>query len=120
MKSLAVCAAILGLALLPAGAVHAQKKMYKCGSQFQDRPCDGGPAAPAAAPKPAAPAPTATKASASAEEGRRQIRCDNMGRQVLDLRQREQKEQNVEAAKNYAAQRSVVESRMKTDKCDPL
>src|SRR5207253_3026027 len=82
MKGL-IAVAILALATSwPAEQAHAQgKKMYKCGSQFQDRPCDGGP--PAAAAKPA-PAPAAPQKTASpAEEQRRQIRCDNWGRQVL-------------------------------------
>jgi hypothetical protein len=96
--------------------------MYKCGSQFQDPPCDGGPPA-AAAPAPKAATPVATadkKGPSTAEENRRQIRCDNWGRQVLDLRQREQSEKNDVAAKGFATQRSNLERSMKGDNCEPV
>lgn len=110
---------------LPAFHASAQKKMYKCGSQFQDRPCDGS--APAAGPAPAAkgPAPAPVVApvaakSVSVEESRRQIRCENWGRQLLDLREREKSMKDGEAAKGLAVQREAAESRMKADHCDPL
>jgi hypothetical protein len=119
MKRAAVCAAVLALALLPAASAQAQKKMYKCGSQFQDRPCDGNPP-PAAAPKAAGPVAAAQKGPSTADENRRQIRCDNMGRQVLDLRQREGNEKNADAARSFANQRQVVETRMKSDNCEPV
>ncbi len=120
MKGL-ITVAILALATSwPAEQVHAQgKKMYKCGSQFQDRPCDGGPPAAAAKPAPA-PAAAPQKTSNAAEEQRRAIRCDNWGRQVLDLRQREKNEKNADAAKGIAGQRINLESRMKSDGCEAL
>src|SRR5437868_5131407 len=107
MKWLIPMAVLAIAASGPLQQAQAQgKKMYKCGSQFQDRPCDGGP--PAAAAKPAAPAPQ--KTATAAEEQRRQIRCDNFGRQVLDMRQREKDEKNADAAKGIAAQRINLEA----------
>jgi hypothetical protein len=100
---------------------QAQKKMYKCGSQFQDRPCEGtapaakGAPAPMAAPAPAA-APVAAKSSN--DDARRQIRCDNWQRQVDDLTDRAKSEQNTVAAQALANQRTSLLARMKGDSCE--
>jgi hypothetical protein len=124
MKRLIPAVVVSLVMALPAFHAAAQKKMYKCGSQFQDRPCDGsGPAAPTPAAKAPAPAPATTPVAAkgvSAEESRRQIRCENWGRQLLDLREREKGTKDGEAAQGLAAQRAAAESRMKVDHCDPL
>jgi hypothetical protein len=88
--------------------------MYKCGSVFQDRPCEG--AAPAAAK--AAEAPAQPQRSSAQEEAQRKIRCENWGRQVTDLRDREKQLQSDAVAKGLVVQqRNVIEGRMKGDGC---
>src|SRR5438105_589599 len=93
-------AAALAAALASPVAALAQKKTYKCGAVFQDRPCEGAaPAAPKAAPPPPAPAKTT---SAADLEARKQIRCENWGRQVSELRDRERGETSADVAKGIA------------------
>lgn len=114
------------------------KSMYRCGANFQDRPCDGAAAgsnaAAPAAPRTAAPAATGAAAKQSgpvvmvpppvtprlsAAEVRsaqqKQIRCENFGRQASELRERQK------ATPQYAASIDVqlksLEGRMSTDGC---
>ena len=96
------------------GPVSAQqagaKKMYRCGTNFQDKPCDGSApvpvaSAPAAAPAkaasaaspapaaktvaPAAPEPTKMSAAEARSAQQKQIRCENFSRQATELRDRQ-------------------------------
>jgi hypothetical protein len=110
-----MCGALAWPAAQAAG--QAPKTMYRCGSLYQDRPCDSrAPSAPATKPVPRA----AAQPAVSPAEDRRQIRCDNWGRQVLDLRQRERNESHVEVARGLAGQRAALESRMKADNCEKV
>lgn len=72
------------------GVVLAQKKMYRCGNQFQERPCEG--------PK-TEPAPSAAKADPqqqqeSAEKRREreqavlQAKCENYAEELADIDRR--------------------------------
>ena len=103
--------ALLGL-LVAFGAVAADKKMYRCGNVFQERPCEG--------PKPAAPKAEAAKQdgpSQAAMESRKKIRCENFERQVTELVAREKAEKNAETLRGWVSQRRVLEDRMKADSC---
>jgi hypothetical protein len=113
MKWLGIIA--VAACLAAAGTAQAQKKMYKCGSQFQDRPCDGGGTVGAAkAPE----APVVPQRTAAQEEAQRKIRCENWGRQVAVLREREQATQNDAVARGLVVQqRNVIEKRMQGDGC---
>ena len=105
--------ALIGF-LLAFGATAAEpgKKMYRCGNVFQERPCEG--------PKPAPPKAEAAKQdgpSQAALESRKKIRCDNFGRQVTELIDREKAEKNAETLRGWVTQRRVLEDRMKADGC---
>jgi hypothetical protein len=60
MKNARIIAAACIAAAAIAGAAHAQKPMYRCGSNYQDHPCEGGQPGrvigDTGAPRPAAPA----------------------------------------------------------------
>jgi len=115
--------AMLGLALavgvtagLTAGATAeataADKKMYRCGNVFQERPCEG--------PKPAPVKVDATKQEGPSQatlDSRKQIRCENFQRQVTELQGREKTEKNAQLLKGWVGQRNVLEDRMKADNC---
>ncbi len=111
------------LALVCMAPMHdafAQKKMYRCGSNYQDRPCDAVPAtpAPAAAAKSAAPAQAAGATSESAADKKaafqRQVRCENYGRQMDELRLRQK---GMKEGSMLEAQIKALDSRMKGDSC---
>ncbi|MSQ71455.1 MAG: hypothetical protein EXR27_09230 [Betaproteobacteria bacterium] len=112
MKSLLL---LLVLVVLAAPAV-AQKKLYHCGSQYQDRPCEGAKEAP----KPAA-APTSAKSSPApsraAIEERKRIRCENYARQVDEMKQKEAASSNPEMRENMGVQRKALEARMVGESC---
>ncbi len=112
MKKLLLILAFLAFA---APAV-AQKKMYRCGSQYQDRPCEG----PRDTPRPAA-APeasrTATAPSRAASEERKQIRCENYGRQVEEMKHKEASVSNPQMRENMSVQRQALEARMAGERC---
>ena len=139
MKRLILVAA----AMLFSVPVFAQKAMYRCGNNYQDRPCDGGPpaaksataapatpanaAAPAAKPA-AAPAVSAAKATtAPVADGQKaaapltkaqqqqQIRCENFSRQRDELRERQKASPQQAAA--VGVQIKSLESRMSADNC---
>ena len=104
---------ISGFCVAPTvSAAEPAKKMYRCGNVFQERPCEGPKAAPAAveAPKQAGP-------NQSQLDSRKQIRCDNYQRQVTELVDREKIEKNGELLKGLVSQRRVLEGRMKSDSC---
>ena len=112
MKNLLLILALLSLAV-PAAA---QKKMYQCGSQYQDRPCEGAKEAPkpAAAPASAKSAPAPSRA---ASEERKRIRCENYARQVDEMKQKEAASSNPEMRENMGVQRKVLEARMVGESC---
>lgn len=105
--------ALLGLCVAcGASAAEPAKKMYRCGNVFQERPCEGPKPAPAAvdAPKQAGP-------NQATLESRKQIRCENLLRQVTELVDREKTEKNAELLKGLGTKRKVLEDRMKSDNC---
>ena len=105
--------AVIALALL-SGPALAQKKMYRCGSQYQDRPCDESHAAPkAAAPSTAAPARTASEERRASQK---QIRCENFGRQREDLGKK-QADANKQIAEGMDAQIKALDRRMAEEGC---
>ena len=138
MKNSSVALISILVALAWTSTVTAQqasgaKKMYRCGTNFQDKPCDGGtPAAaapPAAKPAPAvasaAPAAKATAPAApeltkvSAAEARaaqqKQIRCENFSRQATELRDRQKA--TPQYAESIGVQLKSLETRMNADGC---
>ena len=120
MRSIRHIVLLVLVCLMPAHEALAQKKMYRCGSNYQDRPCDAGPppAAAAGAAKPAAPAQAATAPAESAADKKaafqRQVRCENYGRQMGELRQRQK---GMQEGAMLEAQIKALDSRMKGDSC---
>lgn len=100
---------------LAAAPVAAQKKMYRCGNVFQERPCEGPKqAATTDGDKPAAPKQTVSEAG---RERQKEVRCENYGRQRDDLAAKKREMKNAEAAKSLDAQIGAVEKRMREDRC---
>ncbi|MFM9967662.1 MAG: hypothetical protein ACKVQK_04555 [Burkholderiales bacterium] len=93
-------------------AAEPTKKLYRCGNVFQERPCEGPKAAPAAAE-----APKQTGPNQAELNSRKKIRCDNFQRQVTELQDREKVEKNAELLKGLGNQRKVLEDRMTADTC---
>jgi hypothetical protein len=116
MKWLMAIALAASLAA-PASVPAQQKKLYKCGTQFQDRPCEGPKEPAKAAAAPTARAAPAAQPVQSSEESRRQIRCENWERQIEDVRVRERAEKSAAVIKGLEAQRGVMDQRMKADGC---
>lgn len=107
---------ILVVALaLAAGPVAAQKKMYRCGNVFQERPCEGpkqgakDESAKAAAPK--------QPVSESRRAAQKEIRCENFTRQRDDLLQKKRAIKDAGAAKAMDVQIGAVDERMREDGC---
>jgi len=105
--------------------------MYRCGNNYQDRPCDGAPSAKAATPaasaapaaksaaksvtpEPVADAPKAPVAMTKAQQ-QRQIRCENFGRQRDELRERQKAAP--QQADAIGVQIKSLEARMTADNC---
>ena len=88
------------------------KKLYRCGNVFQERPCEGPKAAPAAAEAPKQSGPNQSQL-----DSRKQIRCDNFQRQVTEMLNREKVEKNADLLNGLVGQRKVLEGRMKSDSC---
>lgn len=133
MKRLMTMIAVAALLPLPTLAQQGGKQMFRCGNNYQDRPCDGAPAAKAAAPAtsvaPAAKSAAksvATTAPVSAEapkapvamtkaQQQRQIRCENFGRQRDELRERQKAAP--QQAEAVGVQIKSLEARMSADSC---
>lgn len=102
----------LGAAMVASPSL-AQKKMYRCGSNYQDRPCE--PAAVPAAPKPAAAPAKAPAQQQSRAAYQQQLRCENYARQMTELRETQKglsKQSNM-----MDGQIRSLEGRMKSDNC---
>lgn len=126
---LAILVTALLLCPLSGLAQQGGKHMYRCGNNYQDRPCDGSaPAAKAAAPAAKAGAPAAQQAAAAAPaeaakaappmtkaQQQRQIRCENFGRQRDELRDR--MKSDPKQADAIGVQIKSLESRMASDSC---
>lgn len=108
--------ALIALALFASPAV-AQKKMYRCGTQYQDRPCDSAKAKASEAPSPAA-APASPTRSAQDErlEAQKKIRCENFSRQRDELRDK-QRASNKQVADSMGTQLKTIEDRIRSDGC---
>ncbi len=123
----AILVATLLLCSLPGFAQQGGKQLYRCGNNYQDRPCDGAaPAAKAGAPAVASPAasPAAANVPADAQKAaapmtkaqqQRQIRCENFGRQRDEMRDR--MKSDPKQAEAYGVQIKSLESRMASDSC---
>ena len=97
-----------------AGPAAAQK-LYRCGNQYQDRPCASTKRqAPEENSTAAATAPSAREVRR--EERMKQIRCENFGRQRDELREK-QRASNKQIAESLGAQLKALEERMRTDGC---
>lgn len=99
-------------AALAASSVLAQKKMYRCGSNYQDRPCEQTPAAPKPA---AAPAKAESVQPQSRAAYQQQVRCENYGRQMAELRERQKG--LTQQSHLLDGQIKSLEGRMKGDNC---
>lgn len=107
----------LGLLLVAVSVVPqalAQKKMYRCGTNYQDRPCDGAVPVGKAAPAPAAAAAPAPAPAEKKSDFQRQVRCENYGRQMDELRERQK---SMKQADMLDGQIKALEGRMKGDSC---
>ncbi len=83
---------IVALAIAGSSATAlAQKKMYRCGNQFQERPCEG--------PKPGAAAASADKSDPqqrqdieakrrAREQAIHQAKCENYAEELADIERR--------------------------------
>jgi hypothetical protein len=113
------------------------KKMYRCGTNFQDKPCDGSAPVAAAAPAPgktapvaagvapaaakaantamAAPEPTKMSAAEARAAQQKQIRCENFSRQATELRDRQKA--TPQYAESISVQLKSLETRMSADSC---
>ena len=119
---LAILLTALSLFSLPALAQQGGKHMYRCGNNYQDRPCDGSAPAAKAGPAAAQPAASATTAEApkasvpmTKAQQQRQIRCENFGRQRDELRDR--MKSDPKQADAIGVQIKSLESRMAADSC---
>jgi hypothetical protein len=80
---------VLALALACTPAL-AQKKMYRCGNQFQERPCEG-PKTDAAGPAAKADPQKQQESAAKREEREqaiRQAKCENYADELGDITRR--------------------------------
>jgi len=112
-KNTCFLAAMLALgAAMAAASVQAQKKTYRCGSIYQDRPCEQAPVAPKPA---AAAAKTESAAPQSRAAYQQQLRCENYGRQMTELRERQKG--LTQQSNLMDAQIKSLEGRMKGDNC---
>jgi hypothetical protein len=75
----------LVLALGPASAI-AQKKMYRCGNQYQERPCEG-PKAAATGSDPQKPQESDAKRQ-EREQAIQQSKCENYAEELADINKR--------------------------------
>ena len=69
------------------GPALAQKKMYRCGNQYQERPCEGPKAEPAASSA-ATSNPQSRDAAAKREEREQEIRrarCESYAEELADV-----------------------------------
>jgi len=77
--------------VLGSGNALAQKKMYRCGNQFQERPCEG-PKANVAAPSDSKPAAQRDEEAAlkrqQREQAIRQVKCENYNEELSDVTKR--------------------------------
>ena len=69
----------------------AQKKMYRCGNQYQERPCEG-PKADAAASPAATPDPQRRQEAEARRREREQVihlaKCENYAEELADIERR--------------------------------
>ena len=74
-------------------AVLAQKKMYRCGNQFQERPCEG-PKTDAGSPGAASADPKRQQEAAAKRQEREQaihqVKCENYTEELADIDKRMQ------------------------------
>ena len=73
------------------GTALAQKKMYRCGNQYQERPCEGPKAAPSAAPAAKADPQQRQEAEARRQEREQaihQAKCENYAEELADIERR--------------------------------
>lgn len=69
-----------------AGHALAQKKMYRCGNQFQERPCEGPKADVAVQPGSKLDSPQQAAAKRQQrEQAARQAKCENYGEELADV-----------------------------------
>jgi hypothetical protein len=72
------------------GAAPAQKKMYRCGNQFQERPCEGPKtdAGPSAAAKADPQQQDAAAKRQKREQAIHQAKCENYAEELGDIDRR--------------------------------
>ncbi len=73
------------------GPVLAQKKMYRCGNQFQERPCEGPKADGASSPAVKADPQQTQEAAAKRQEREQaihQAKCENYAEELGDINRR--------------------------------
>ena len=97
------------------GAVLAQKKMYRCGNVFQERPCEG-PKVEAMQPA-ATPAVTSTgvpqKSQADKDRAAQAARCDNWTSDMDDVQKRIKAGPTGQAAKDLESRRIELDKQIK-------
>jgi flagellar motility protein MotE (MotC chaperone) len=74
------------------GSALAQKKMYRCGNQYQERPCEGPKADAAAQPGTTKSDPQKEQEAAAKRQEREQAvhqaKCENYGEELADVSKR--------------------------------
>ncbi len=100
---------------LGAGNALAQKKMYRCGNVFQERPCEGPKAEPEAAAGKAGAASTGVRQKSPADRDRaaKESRCNNWHSDMDDVEKRIKAGVSGQAAKDLETRRLELSKQMK-------
>ena len=97
------------------GSALAQKKMYRCGNVFQERPCEGPKAE---AEKPAAKSTASTeapqKSRADKDRAAQEARCSNWNSDMEDVQKRIKAGAAGQAAKDLESRRIELDKQIKT------
>jgi hypothetical protein len=107
---------MLALALASGcSAALAQKKMYRCGNQFQERPCEG-PKTDAAA-TPAAKADPQQQQEGAAkrrerEQALRKAKCENYAEELADIERRIKDGAGSEVLEQFKRRQKEMRSRI--------
>jgi hypothetical protein len=98
-----------------AGSTLAQKRMYRCGNQFQERPCEG-PKATVAAEINSEPDPRKEQEAAAKRQQREQAahlaKCENYSEELADVTSRIKAGANEKVMNQLSRRRLEMEVRI--------
>lgn len=97
------------------GAALAQKKMYRCGNVFQERPCEGPKSEPAPAAGKAGVTSTGMpqKSQADRDRAAKEARCNNWSSDMEDVEKRLKVGVSGQARKDLETRRVELSKQMK-------